>query len=97
VLGHDPVPVGDDLIEVVPGVHMQQWNRQRCREERPARQVQHHDRIFAAGEEQHGTLELGDRLPDDVHRLGFQRVEVADSVDARHRWRVGRSKGRSHR
>ena len=34
------------------------------------------DRVLAAGEEQHGPLELGDDLAHDEEALGLQRVQV---------------------
>ena len=44
--------------------------------ERLLREPQHHDRVLAAGEEQHGPLTLGGDLAHDVDRLGLELVEV---------------------
>ena len=38
----------------------------------PSRQVQHHERVLAAGEQQRRSLELGGHLADDVDRFGFE-------------------------
>jgi hypothetical protein len=75
-LSDQAIPVGDHLGEVMPGIDVQQWERQRCRVHRTPRQVQQHRRILATGEQQHRPVELGDHLPDDVHRLRFQRRQV---------------------
>ena len=47
------------------------------------RQVQHDDRVLAAGEQQHGPLELGGHLADDVDGLGLERPQVAELVASR--------------
>ena len=44
------------------------------------RQVQHDDRVLAAGEQQDGPLELGRDLADDVDGLGLQGPQVAQLV-----------------
>ena len=74
-------------------------NGTRRRPERLRGQVQHHDRVLAAGEQQHGPLELGDDLADDVDRLGLERdstsdVPAPDRVGRRSR---GDGKRRGHR
>ena len=67
------------LGEVVAGVDVQHRERARAREERLRRQVQHDDGVLAAGEQQHGALELGDDLADDVDRLGLEQVEGVEA------------------
>src|SRR6185312_6549708 len=61
---------------VVAGVHVHDRERELPRSERPAREMQEHDRVLAAGEQQHGLLELRRHLADDVDRLGFELLEV---------------------
>ena len=43
-------------------------------------EVQHDDRVLAAGEQQHRALELGGDLADDVDRLGLERPQVGELV-----------------
>ena len=43
-------------------------------------QAQQHDRVLAAGEQQHRALELRGDLAHDVDRFGFERVEVGELV-----------------
>ena len=76
-LGHQLVAGGDHLVEVVTGVDVHHRERQAAGAESLQRQVQHHDRVLAAGEQQHRTLELGGHLADDVDRLGLQRAQMA--------------------
>src|SRR4051812_12102255 len=45
-----------------------------------AGQLQHHDGVLAAGEEQHGPLGLGGHLAQDVDGLGLQRLQLAEPV-----------------
>ena len=59
----------DDLVEVVPGVDVHHRERDARREERPLGEVQHHDRVLAAGEQQHRALALGGDLADDRDRF----------------------------
>ena len=66
----------DDLREVVAGVDVHHREREVARPERLAREVQQHDRVLAAGEQQHRLRELGRHLADDVDRLGFELVEM---------------------
>ena len=54
------------------------------RPERLLGQAQHHDRVLAAGEQQHRPLELGRDLADDVDRLGLELVEVGQHVRLGH-------------
>ena len=48
--------------------------------ERLARQVQHDDRVLAAGEQQPGLLDRRRDLAEDVHGLGLELVEVGQLV-----------------
>ena len=52
-------------------------NGMRAGPERLLGEAQHHDRVLAAGEQQHRALELGRDLTDDVDRLGLESVQVA--------------------
>src|SRR5699024_8601132 len=80
----------DDLREVVAGVDVEEAEGDLRRPERLRGQVEHGHGVLAAGEQQHGVLELGGDLTDDVDGLGFQDVEgrqsgagpVVDAVDA---------------
>ena len=65
----------EHLGEVVAGVDVQHREGHAPGEERLRREVQHDDGVLAAGEQQHGALELGDDLADDVDRLGLEQVE----------------------
>ena len=75
-LVHAPVAELDHLGEVVPRVHVHDRERQRAGAERLLRQPQQHDRVLAAGEQQHGPLELGGDLAHDVDRLGLERAQL---------------------
>ena len=44
--------------------------------ERLLGQAQQHDRVLAAGEQQHRALELGGHLAHDVDGLGLERAQV---------------------
>jgi hypothetical protein len=71
VLGDRAVAELEHLVEVVPGVDVHHRERHAGGPERLLGQVQHDDRVLAAGEQQHGPLELGGDLADDVDGLGF--------------------------
>ena len=60
--------------------------------ERLRGQVQHDDGVLAAGEQQHGTLELGDDLADDVDRLGLEHVEGVEARRAGVAGGIGRDR-----
>lgn len=77
------VPVVDDLGEVVPGVDVQQGEGNRGGRERLQRQVQHDDRVLAAGEQDHRPLELARHLTEDVDGLRLDGVEMGEGVRAR--------------
>jgi len=67
----------DHLVEVVTGVDVHHREGQPAGAEGLDRQMQHHDRVLAAGEQQDRTLELGCHLTNDVHGLGLQRAQMA--------------------
>jgi hypothetical protein len=79
---HAPVAELDHLREVVTRVDVHDGKRELARSERLLGQTQQHDRVFAAGEEQHGTLELGRDLAEDVDRLCFEVVQVRQRARA---------------
>jgi len=73
----DPVAEGDHVPEFPGGVDMQHREWQLARVEGLARQMQQHRRVLADGVEQHGTLELGRHLTEDVDALGLELLQVA--------------------
>ncbi len=75
---HRRVAKIEDLGKVVSGVDVHHGERQLRRPERLLGDVQHHDAVLAAGEEQHRTFELGRDLTQQMHGLRFERVEVRD-------------------
>jgi hypothetical protein len=79
-LAHPPVPELQDVGEVEAGVDVHDREGDAGGGERLARQLQHHDRVLAAGEQQHGSLELGDDLADHVDGLGLERIQLAQPV-----------------
>ena len=74
------VAIVEELREVVPRVDVQQRERQRRRREGLHGEVQHDDRVLAAGEEDHRPLELPGHLPHDVDRLGLEVVQMVQPV-----------------
>jgi hypothetical protein len=76
----------DDLVEVVAGVDVHHRERDARRPERPVGQVEHHDGVLAAREEQHGTLALGSDLPED--RDGFV-LELGGARQGGQAWGLG--------
>ncbi len=74
------VAVGEHLGEVVARVHVQHGERHRAGRERLDREVQHHHGVLAAAEQQHGALELGHHLADDVDALALERVELREAA-----------------
>ena len=77
-LGDPAVPVVEDLGEVVAGVDVHQREGEPGGPERLLGDLQHHRGVLAAREQEHGVLELGRDLPEDVDRLGLERVEMRD-------------------
>ena len=70
----------DDLREVVAGVDVHDREREARRAEGLLGQAQEHDRVLAAAEQQHRPLELRRHLPEDVDRLGLERLQVRELV-----------------
>ena len=79
----DGVPVGQDLREVVAGVHVQQREGDGSGPEGPDRQVQHDHGVLPAGEQQHGTTALRDGFADDGDGFSLQRVELVQRAGPR--------------
>ena len=82
-LGDAAVAELDHLGEVVPGVDVHDREREPSRPEGLLGEPQQHDRVLAAGEEQHRALALGGDLAHDVDRLGLELVEVRERARAR--------------
>ncbi len=70
------VAVLDRLGEVVPGVDVHDRERELAGPERLLGEPEQDDRVLAAREEQHRTLELGRDLAEDVDGLRLELVEV---------------------
>ena len=81
-LGDAAVAVLDHLGEVVARVDVHHRERELAGPEGLLREAQEHDRVLAAGKEQHRALELGRELAHDVDRLRLELVEVGE-VDRR--------------
>jgi hypothetical protein len=75
-LGDATIAVLVDLVEVVSRVDVHHRERHLRRPERLLGEAQHHDGVLAAREEQHGALELGGDLTDDVDRLGLEGAQM---------------------
>jgi len=71
-----PVAELERLGEVVARVDVHHGERERCRTERLLGEPEQDDRILAAAEQQHGTLELRCDLAHHLHRLGLERSQV---------------------
>jgi len=55
-----------------------------CLPERLFGQGQHHDRVLAAGEQQHRPLELGPDLAHDMDGLGLEDIELRHLIIRTH-------------
>src|SRR4051812_13234469 len=73
---HAAVAELDHLGEVVAGVDVHDRERELARPECLLGEPEQHDRVLAAGEEQHRPLELGSHLAEDVNRLRLEVVEM---------------------
>ena len=73
---HGAVAELDHLGEVVAGVDVHDPERHIAGLEGLAREVQQHDRVLAAAEQQHRPLELRGDLADDVDGLRLEDVEM---------------------
>ena len=92
------VPELEHLVEVAPGVHVQDGEGHRGRPEGLPRQVQHDDGVLAAREHERRALELGRHLAEDVDRLGLEGPQMRQAVMARSgRRHAVRAAGLSHR
>ena len=89
-LGHAAVAELERLGKVVAGVDVEDGEREPPGTERLLGDAQQHDRVLAAAEQQHRTLQLGRHLAHDEDGLRLQRVEVgqleemAPVVEKRH-------------
>ena len=81
-LGDAAVAELDHLGEVVAGVDVHDRERELARAERLLGEAEQHDRVLAAGEEEHRPLELRSELAEDVDRLGLELVEMRKSSSA---------------
>ena len=79
-LRHAAVAELEDLGEVVAGVDVHDREGELGRPEGLLREAQQHDGVLAAGEEQHGPLELGGHLAHDEDGLRLEGVQVADAA-----------------
>ena len=59
---------------------MHDRERDARRRERLARDVEHHDRVLAAREQQAGPLHLGRDLAEDVDALGLEGPQLGQDV-----------------
>src|SRR3954447_1017818 len=75
-LRHATVAELDHLGEVVSRVDVHDRERELRRAERLLGEPEQHDRVLAAGKEQHGPLSLGGDLAHDVNRLRLELVEM---------------------
>ena len=73
---HAAVAELDHLGEVVARVDVHHREREPAGPECLLGQPQEHDRVLAAGEEQHGTLQLGRHLAKHVDRLRLEDAQV---------------------
>ena len=81
LLGH-VVPEVVHRLELPAGVDVQEREGRRARVERLPGQVQHHRRVLPDRVQHHRVLGLRHHLPDDVHRLGLEPVEVGQVLAA---------------
>jgi hypothetical protein len=80
----DPaVAVGQDLREVQAGIHVHHGERDPGRGERLARDIEHHDGVLAAREQEARPLHLGGHLAEDVDALRLEVPQVAHHVRPR--------------
>ena len=66
-------------------VDVHERERDLARPERAPGQVDHHDRVLAAGEQQDLPLELRRRFPDDKDRLCLQLLKMGAKIVAHRR------------
>ena len=80
VLRHERIAEFDRLREVVAGVDVHQGEGHPGRVEGLAGQVEAHDRVLAAAEQQGRVVELGGHLAQDEDALALQLLQVGESV-----------------
>src|SRR4029077_11792307 len=68
--------------EVVPGVDVDDGEREATRPERLLGEAQQHARVLAARKQEGGSLEGGGDLAHDVHALVLEVAEVAGQLPA---------------
>ena len=73
-----PVTELDHLGKVVTGVDVHERKREAARAKRLLGQPEQHDRVLAAGEQEHRPLELRGDLAHDVDCLRLELVEVGE-------------------
>jgi hypothetical protein len=92
-LGDAAVAEVDDLGEVVPGVDVHDRERDGGWPERLVGQVEEHDRVLAAAEQEDRPLALGRHLADEVDGLRLQGAHVGELVAAHARSVAVRRRG----
>ena len=70
------VPEVVHRLELPAGVDVQERERRRAGVKRLTGQLQHHRRVFPDRVQHHRVLGLRHHLPDDVHRLGLETIEM---------------------
>ena len=78
---HDGYVVAEieDFLEVVAGVDVEQWERERARPKRLLGQPQDDAAILAAGKEERRLRALRRDLAEDVNRFGFEPLQVVEA------------------
>jgi hypothetical protein len=80
VLAAEAVAIVEEVAKVPGGVDVEEGEGRARGEERLARDVQHAGGVLAAGEQEHGALELGDDLADDVDALGLELAQMGQRL-----------------
>ena len=70
------------FAELPAGIDVQQRERQRAGEERLARQMQHHGRVFADGVKHHRVGEFSGDFTDDMDTLRLQLPQMSESFSS---------------
>lgn len=74
------VPELDHLLELPVGVHVEHGEGDLARVEGLAGQVQHDGGVLADGVHHHRVFKFGGHLADDMDALGFQLLQVSQSL-----------------
>ena len=77
---HEFIAVAHGFGEIVAGIHVDEREGHAGGPEGFFCKPCHDDRVFPAGEEQGGVLELGRGFAQDENRFGFELVELAEVV-----------------